>query len=70
LYSNCGFGYIVGFSNAYWVGSPVDRWSITGYSVFIGGNFVSWKSKKQVVVSRSNAESEYRALIDTTCELV
>ena len=31
---------------------------------------MSWKSKNQNVVARSSAESEYRAMATTTCELV
>ena len=31
---------------------------------------VSWKSKKQNVVSRSSAESEYRAMAQSTCEVM
>ncbi|GAA0154191.1 hypothetical protein LIER_37820 [Lithospermum erythrorhizon] len=31
---------------------------------------MSWKSKKQTVVARSSAESEYRAMAHTTFELV
>lgn len=31
---------------------------------------VSWKSKKQNVVSRSSAKSEYRSMAQSTCELM
>ena len=46
----------------------MDRRSILGYCVFIGGNIVSWKSKKQIVVAQSSAEAEYRSIAMVTCE--
>lgn len=70
LYENKGHSHIVGYSNADWVGSLSDRRSTSGFCVLVGGNLVSWKSKKQAVVTRSSAEAEYRAMGLATCELV
>ena len=38
--------------------------------MFVGGNLVSWHSKKQHVVARFSAEAEYRAMASATCELI
>ncbi|MFS8003771.1 putative RNA-directed DNA polymerase [Helianthus anomalus] len=65
-----GDGRISAFSDTDWAGCPISRRSTTGYCVFVGGNLVSWKSKKQHTVSRSSAESEYRAMADVTSEMI
>ena len=38
--------------------------------MFIRGNLVSWKSKKQSVVSQSSAEYEYRAMTQSVCVIM
>ncbi|KAL6312245.1 hypothetical protein AAG906_020789 [Vitis piasezkii] len=70
LYGGQGHTRIECFSDVDWAGSKFDRRSTTGYCVFFGGNLVAWKSKKQSVVSRSSAESEYRAMAQATCEII
>ena len=70
LYSNHEYNRIECFFDADWVGSKEDRRSTSGYCVFVGGNLVSWTSKKQSVISRSNAKSEYRAMTQSVCEIM
>ena len=50
------------FTDANWAGDIDDRKSTTGLLLKINGCTVSWKSKKQSVVSLSSAESEYMSL--------
>ena len=38
---------ISGYCKADWEGSPIDKHITTGYCVFIRGNIISWKDKKQ-----------------------
>jgi len=50
--------------------SIVDRRTTTSYCMFLGGNLVTWRSKKQNVVARSSAEVEFRVMAQGVCELL
>jgi len=58
------------YTDADWAGDPTDCRSTTGYCFLLGTSLISWRSKKQSVVARSSTEAEYRALADTTTELL
>lgn len=58
------------FSDADWGTCTDSRRSVTGYCVYLGKSMITWKSKKQDVVSRSSIESKYRSMAQATCELL
>ncbi|PRQ60643.1 putative RNA-directed DNA polymerase [Rosa chinensis] len=70
LMKNNGNTHIMGYTDSDWADNSLDRKSTTGFCTFVGGNLVTWKSKKQTVVARSSAEAEYRAMTSTACELI
>jgi hypothetical protein len=41
---------------------------MSGYVVFLGDHMISWSTKRQTVVSRSNAEVEYHAIANGVAE--
>ena len=49
---------------------PTDCKSVTRFYIFLSNSFISWKSKKQFIVSQSSTEAEYRAMTFTTKEIV
>ncbi|KAF5464973.1 hypothetical protein F2P56_015008 [Juglans regia] len=57
------------YSDADWAGDPIDRRSTIGHCFLLGSSLISWLSKKQIVVFRSNTEAKYLALANTTTEL-
>ncbi|RVX13422.1 Retrovirus-related Pol polyprotein from transposon TNT 1-94 [Vitis vinifera] len=51
-------------------GNISDRKSTSGYFTFVGGNLVTWRSKKQKVVALSSAEVEFHGMAKGLCELL
>nr|XP_043630053.1 secreted RxLR effector protein 161-like [Erigeron canadensis] len=48
------------YRDADWAGDKENMRSTSGYFSPVGGNLVTWRSKKQKVVSLSSAEAEFR----------
>ena len=61
---------LTAYSDADWAGCPDTRRSTSGFCVFLGNNLVSWSSKRQVTVSRSSAEAEYRVVAHAVADTV
>jgi hypothetical protein len=57
LFSKNGHTRIKVYTYADWAGCLDDRKSTSSYCSFVGGNLVSWRSKKQNVVARFTAEA-------------
>ncbi|KAL4200640.1 hypothetical protein AMTRI_Chr02g254620 [Amborella trichopoda] len=53
-----------------WATCPMTRRSITDYFNSLDAYPLSWKIKKQPIISRSSTEAEYRAMAVATYELV
>lgn len=58
------------FCDSDWGGCQESRRSLTEYCIMLGNSLVSWKCKKQHVVSRSSTEAEYCTMADTCFEVV
>jgi hypothetical protein len=70
LFRKNGHLKISGYTDADWAGNINDRKSTSGYFTFVGGNLVTWRSKKQNVVALSSAEAEFRGMSKGLCELL
>ena len=70
LYKINGHLQVEAYIDADQVGSPSNRKYAARYCTFLGGNLITWKSKKQTVVARSSAKAKYKAMTHTSCELM
>lgn len=57
------------YCDADWNACPLTCRSWSSYIVLVGSSLVSWKIKKQNIVSASSAEAEYRLMAYTLREL-
>jgi len=70
MFRNRGHIQVEAYTDVDWAGNINDRKSTSGYCTFVGGNLVTWRSKKQNVVARSNAEAEFRSVAHGFCEVL
>jgi len=69
LLNNTATYTLEAYCDSDWAACSHSRKSVSGYVVFFGNSLISWKSKKQGVVSLSSAEAEYRSLRRLVAEL-
>nr|GEX24088.1 ribonuclease H-like domain-containing protein [Tanacetum cinerariifolium] len=61
-------GALYTYTDDDWAGCPVTRRSTSGYCMFLGDNLLSWYAKRQVTLSRSSAEVDYRGVANVVAE--
>ncbi|XP_021985998.1 secreted RxLR effector protein 161-like [Helianthus annuus] len=62
LFKTDGLLNVEFYTDADWAGDKGNRRSTSGYFSLVGGNLVTWRSKKQKVVALSSAELEFRGI--------
>ncbi|BBG96307.1 HXXXD-type acyl-transferase family protein, partial [Prunus dulcis] len=70
MFSKNGNLEVVGYTDVDSAGSITDRLSTSSYFIFVGGNLVTWRSKKKKMFSQSKEEAEYKGMAQEVCELL
>src|SRR6266850_4291524 len=58
-----------GHADAAFGGNSDDRKSVAGYVFITGNGAITWRSRKQTVITLSTTEAEYVALLEASCEI-
>ena len=61
---------LIAYTDADWADDRDSRKSTSGYFTLVGGNLVTWRSKKQKVVALSSAEAEFRGVAKGITEIL
>ena len=69
LYSAMSSLSLMAYCDSDWGSCSMTRHSTTDFCTMLGDSLISWKSKKQTIVSCSSAKVEYRAMDTANCEL-
>lgn len=70
LFSNSPSFSLSAYCDSDWASCPDTRRSVTGFYVLLGNSLITWKAKKQLFVSLSSTEVEYRSCSKVVAELV
>lgn len=58
------------YNDADWGGNLNDRTSNSAYIIYLGGNPVSWLSKRQRTTASSSTEAKYRSVANISAEVM
>ena len=61
---------VCAYTDSDWAGDRDERKSTAGYFALVGGNLVTWRSKKQKVVALSSVEAEFRGIEKGVTEIL
>lgn len=54
--------FLEAYTNANYTRLVVDKRSTSSYYAFLGGNFMTWRGKKQLVIGKSSTEVKFKAM--------
>lgn len=60
--NNADYRNVDAYTDSDQVGTMDDLGSTSIQFTFVGGNFMTWRSKKQNIISRSRVEAEFKSM--------